>query len=250
MSEYIIGQRKTLNLLKIAKEKRLHVLLSGQAGCGKTLLAKQYMAMHGAEYILMQCPEHNMFSWKIKDLTFNLMIDEIHKMDSFEVLYPVLDKREIVVCATTTDDGLLPDALRSRMLTVTPEPYSVYELAAIVEIHNNRINYDIQDAIAELSFGSPRRAIMLAELVDESIKTKDELLSFLEKIGYKNGLTSRERELLETLLDGPKSLSYLMRKLRAGKKTVELIEQNLISAGLIEITRRGRVITEDGRAVL
>ena len=65
------------------------------------------------------------------------------------------------------------------------------------------------------------------------------------------GLTPNDREYLEALQSGPKGIQAVSTFLTCGKEEIErVIEPYLAQLGAIRLTRKGREITEIGRAML
>jgi Holliday junction resolvasome RuvABC ATP-dependent DNA helicase subunit len=182
-------------------------------------------------------------------------VDEVHRISNLEALYPVLDAtrprgwfaKNSVYAFTTTDEGRLPPAFRSRLVLVSLEPYSQAELAAIA-YHERRLPDEALFEVARLARGSPRRAKLLVRLC-KSATSASQVRAMLRHVGYSGGLSSRERTLLNLLRDGPKSIATLASMMGTSHNTVKQLESDLIAAGLVQIDHRGRSLTSHGFGV-
>jgi Holliday junction resolvasome RuvABC ATP-dependent DNA helicase subunit len=238
----IIGQPRAIALLNVLAASRSNILAVGPPGHGKTTLAKFYLARFGQPIVLAGHTKTEKLEAILESTLEPLLIDEAHKLIMPEALYAHIDTHRRVFALATTDQGLLPGPLVSRLFLVALEPYSTAELAAIAS-QIASLPANILWEVALYARGSPRRAEMLAKLLG-SARLVGTTATILAALGFEGGLNAQERSLLSVLAAGPRSLSTLSGFLGVGIETVKAIESDLLASGMIEITSRGRRLTE------
>ena len=269
----VIGQHEAIRVLKAVSPA--NVLLVGTPGMGKTYIARWYMHYLTVEHddwsVLVDGGKINEAS-VLSDLYdtvsgFYLVnypgpvtVDEIQVVENIEQFYPLLDKpvtdNKGVWIFTTTDEGDLPPAFLSRLRIIALRPYSQGELAQIAEIAAPELPLDTRLKIAQLAYGSPRQVKQLSILVSNLGKRHNrtvqaaEVVGVMRYMGYEYGLNSRCVELLRSMRDGPRSISTIAALMGTGGRTIRLWETELVYAGLMTITSRGRALTEQGRRML
>ena len=249
----IVNQVPATVLLDSLAWIRRSVLVVGRPGMGKTTIAQAYLRKFGHE-LRVDGPAIRtaedvkwLLEWMLER---PVLIDEAHRLSIPELLYSTLDnpvKGWPVIALTTTDEGELPAALRSRLTLVALQRYELQHLAQIAQVHTWQMPQAAAGRIAQLARGNPRRAVRLAEVVqlnwarwkgDSAVKVN----TILESTGMEGGLDARERDYLRALRNGPLSISTLAATLGTGRNTIREIESYLIAAGLVTITSRGRLL--------
>lgn len=219
-----------------------------------------------------------------------LFIDEIHRLPRVveEVLYPAMEDFELdiiigqgpaarsvkvdlkpfTLVGATTRSGLLTSPLRDRFGIVHRlEYYNLEDMAAIVERSASLLGVPIAaeavGIIASRARGTPRIANRLLRRVRDyaeargdgtaTVEIAEAALSLLE-VDWR-GLDRMDRLFLETLLEkfdgGPAGIDTLAAAIGEERETIEdVYEPFLLQEGLLARTRRGRVITESGKAHL
>jgi Holliday junction resolvasome RuvABC ATP-dependent DNA helicase subunit len=271
--ETVIGQSEAKRVLEAVAPT--HILLITTPGMGKTHMAIAYADMvvgDGAEYILVDgtvlaekrlSDIHTQKGRIASEFPGPVIIDEVHVMKNFEQLYPLIDKRPLVTgpnwtrvfILTTTDEGKLPPALLSRLVVISLKQYNTSELADIAGTAAD-FPRDVRLEIARLCHGNPRRAKIIAGLLDEVGKKNNravqagEVRGVMKYLGYPEGLYDRELEIMRALSDSTRSISTLCALLATSKETIAYWETGLIGAGLVTISPRGRALTTEGQQLL
>ncbi len=216
-----------------------------------------------------------------------LFLDEIHRLKNeiAEILYSAMEDFQISILPTpgeppvtlrlrrftlvgaTTDYGLLPGPLRDRFGQVFPlDLYSQTELVQVVARAADKagllLDAESLDLIASRARGTPRVALRLFRrcrdlaVVDERDITGELTARALALLRVDAlGLDEADRRYLSVLLEhyaggpvGPKSLAA---STGLDLATIEAaIEPHLLRCGLLIRTRKGRALTEAGRAHL
>lgn len=199
----IIGQRRVINFLTeirdgIALGAHSHPLLFlGRSGHGKTSLSKAFAESIGAEFVKIDCgPElksENLVErlTAIKSLAV-VFCDEMQSMRKRvqEILYsaidsnlvPKLERGRLDRCAAqvqivpfmlagaTNEPGRLLPALRSRMVQIVMDGYSIDDLRAITRQKARRFLIDLSDRAVDLIVqacgSSPRNIVQILQAVE------------------------------------------------------------------------------------
>lgn len=199
----IIGQRRVINFLTeirdgIALGAHPHPLLFlGRSGHGKTSLAKAFAESIGAEFVKIDCgPElksENLVErlTAIKSLAV-VFCDEMQSMRKRvqEILYSAIDSNLVpklergrldrcvaqvqivpfMLAGATNEPGRLLPALRSRMVQIVMDGYSVDDLRAITRQKARRFLIDLSDRAVDLIVqacgSSPRNIVQILQAVE------------------------------------------------------------------------------------
>lgn len=253
----IIGQTQARNLLNVVAPA--HCLFLGPPGVGKTTLAGWYLSRFGPR-LMVNGTEADRMLGIIQQFDGPILIDEAHRMDMFEALYPLIDgdgKDDGCVFAfVTTDPSKLPKPLRTRLITVSLTGYTLQELAEIGELVAPDLGEKVRLEIARFARGSPRRAKILSDTVQRVAKSKNrqvlvnEVGGVLRYLGYDQGLTAQERAFLLALKDTARSVTTVAGMLGTTTSSCKDIEADLIQMGLTGISSKGRGLTEEGKKIV
>jgi Holliday junction DNA helicase RuvB len=261
MFNKFIGQTKIkLELESISQQinnkfEGINILLRGQAGCGKTLLAKSFLSSLGdytsqlpskiSNYELIW--DERIFKYKFH------FIDEIHSLKHIEVLYPIMDSKEHIFTYASNEYGELPEALLSRCFVYSFCDYTAKEISSIVfeyaKTRNIYLENTLADLFAKYSRNNPRmvknlfdRVLFIIHRGYYNLNSRG-IISALNDIGiYDGGYTDLDMKYLETLHNASSlSLDTISRLLKVDKNTiVNEIEPFLIDKGHMIISPRGR----------
>lgn len=198
---HVIGQRRVVEKLRIGVEAAWadsapldHVLLTGPAGVGKSMLAKVIAAEMATE-VHESMGQSLLSPLAVNGLLLNasspnaiVFIDEVHEASpsSQTTLFKAIDERAVfvkeaysdsvtkldlvpitLVLATTDPQRLLPP-LRDRMRLVCQlSRYSADDLAALLRQKTTQLGWEVEDAaftqIAQRGMGTPRLALRLLQ---------------------------------------------------------------------------------------
>ena len=260
-----------------------HTLFVGPAGTGKTTLAHGVAARFGARLHATNGPvlqdTHALIGLlaglREGDMLF---LDEIHAVPRtvLETLYQAmaegalsltlhsgprartlrLELHAFTLLAATTEDGELPDALRSRFgLLEHISHYIAKDLAALVTGAARSQGFGLEgsaaERLAESARGTPREALRLLERVlDQAASRGHEGLDgpaverALRRLGYdRDGLAPAEQQYMAVLRESrdPIPLGRLARLLGSSARTLlRHLEPPLFRRGLVRMTPRGR----------
>lgn len=261
MFNSIIGQKKIILELESivnnlhTKFEGINILLKGQAGCGKTFLAKEILNNLGR--FTSQIPDKStkytlIWNERVAEYRFHF-IDEIHTLKHIEVLYPIMDTKKYVFIFASNEGGILPDAFISRCFTYFFEDYTPDEISEIIfnyaKSKNIYLEKSIADLFAKYSRNNPRVVKNLFDRVMFIIKrdyyslTRKGIISALKDIGvYEGGYTDLDIKYIQTLSKSNyASLDSLSRVIKVDKNTLtNEIEPFLLEKGHIQITSKGR----------
>jgi Holliday junction resolvasome RuvABC ATP-dependent DNA helicase subunit len=199
----IVGQQRVVDFLAEIRDgitlgAHPHPLLFlGRSGHGKTSLSKAFADSIGAEFVKIDCgPElksENLVErlTAIKSLAV-VFCDEMQSMRKRvqEILYSAIDSNLVpklergrldrcaaqvqvvpfVLAGATNEPGRLLPALRSRMVQIVMDPYSVEDLRAITRQKARRFFIDLSDRAVDLIVqacgSSPRNIVQILQAVE------------------------------------------------------------------------------------
>lgn len=261
MFKSFIGQSKIiLELESISLQLKknfegLNILLRGQAGCGKTLLAREFLSKLGN--YTFQLPNKNsdyelIWNDKMKEYKYHF-VDEIHRLKYLEVLYPIMDSKNYIFVFASNEYGELPDAFLSRCFIYSFGDYNLDEISTIVfeyaKTKNIYLEKTLADLFAKYSRNNPRisknlfdRVLFVINRGYYNLNTKG-IISALKDIGVNDGgYTDLDIKYLQTLSKATTlGLDSISRLLKIDKNTlVNEIEPFLLDKGHIAITSKGR----------
>ena len=267
----LIGLEKIVEEIKILKQKNSvfpHTLLVGPRGVGKTTISRYVSQLVNKETYFTTgatLDKTDLFRYLTMMTKGDiLIIDEIHRLNKRveEMLYSVLQDNnliinryaqpieieEITIIGITTRPSMLSKPLLSRFrVKFEILHYTQEQLTLICKEHYPVFTFEECKKIAECCF-VPRDVVNLAYRISNlDFKTIDEKLRFL---GYKKGLSEKERRYLEALKIQTVGLKTLEGILQIHEDEIRYVEDRLLWLGLIEITNKGRQLTPKGYRVL
>jgi Holliday junction resolvasome RuvABC ATP-dependent DNA helicase subunit len=227
----------------------INLLFRGPSGYGKTELAKKCANfLVGDNY--QSCLGDKL---KFNRETWVHFIDEIHLMETPEVLYPVMDMGHYVFLFATNFDSALPEALTNRCTNFVFVEYSIDELKQIFMYHS-KLQYPeiVMEYIIDISGKNPRimiktfiNTLKMHYLTQSNIPDNpQEIIETIDKLfGITGGLDRVAINYLDALknLGGRASVNVLATTAKLDINTMKYsVEPALLYKGLIKITSRGR----------
>lgn len=254
-----IGQHFIMNQLKrmlvewyVDPTLSANVLFRGPSGYGKTTLAVEccrYLADNEFEVYWADSKPFR-FSKRV------ILIDEVHRINGLEMLFPVMDSREHLMFFCTNADATLPEAFVNRTYDFMMDDYNDDELLLII-VSNYHFNATDAQLLEIVNAGNrnPRIIKSLCDRLEIIFRGSPELNTqqtdyrelLAQTFGITDGITTLARRYLEVLdrIGGTASLSMLQSILHVDSGTIKnTVEPVLASKGLIKITSRGRSLIE------
>jgi Holliday junction resolvasome RuvABC ATP-dependent DNA helicase subunit len=230
----------------------INLLFRGSSGYGKTELAKRccnFLVGDNYQTCLGSKLKFNRDTWVH-------FIDEIHLLETPEVLYPVLDSGKYVFVFATNFDSILPEALTNRCNSFIFVDYSDKDLIEIFEYHSKLVfPVNVMKYIIDVAGRNPR--VMIKTYINilkmhykrqENISiNEEEIIQDINTLfGITNGIDRVSKEYLDVLqkLGGRSNINLLSSSMHLDINTIKYtIEPSLLYKGLIRITSRGRELT-------
>lgn len=245
-----IGQTRIRNelsyLLKSSDEgTNYNLLFRAPSGYGKTTLAKAMGSFVGGGINYSVATKEDVLIIPEKRVQ---ILDEIHVLESPELLYPQMESRNWFFILCTNESGALKEPLQNRCLQFIFDPYTPDELEKMISYRIKvDLNKNLFSTLATLSRGNPRVLTSLCERLNYILRfsniptTENELSQVLSIMGYNNGLNRNEEVYLDALRNGRMSLTLLQNITKLDRSTiVNEVEPALINLGKIQITQKGR----------
>jgi Holliday junction DNA helicase RuvB len=172
----------------------------------------------------------------------------------------IADVSDVTFVCATTDFGALDRALRTRLFRIELRPYTMEEVAQIVELRYPGWAIDVYQRLAVVGRRTPRIALERAKSLSMHIKAygdKDPVAA-LDRLCILLGIdalgvTDEDRRMLKALADSrqPLGVEYLASQLQISKDVVlDVIEPYLSELGFVARQPNGRIITGAGRRYL
>ena len=196
--------------------------------------------------------------WMSKDNNLKKFIDEndeVHLLDTPEIIYPFIDAAEKFILLATNQSFKLNEALKNRCINLIFSPYTQSELREIVKQSPflEGKNNDYLDLIIQAGENNPRRiknlCIRLCTIfnfygVPHDTNSLQEILSTI--LNIKEGLNPQEQDYMRLISRlGTASLETLSSILGYDKTTIKFeIEPSLLYNQLIKISSKGRMFNE------
>jgi Holliday junction DNA helicase RuvB len=265
----------TLKAAKINKKMPDHILLCGNAGLGKTTIAKviaKELKTNMVEVIggliTGKKDVYSVIDYIRTSPNLIIFIDEIHRIPKRygEVLYSVMQDFQIegekinrfTLVGATTSPGMLVKPMRDRFKHVyTLDYYPNDEMVGVINTIIPGISPEIAMGIASRTHGVPRIAKnLLTEIKNTAIidgremPTKEDLDSTLERLGVDDlGLTNTDRKILEYVgKNEPVAERTLCSVQEMTKDDLNFVHESvLMRLGLYRKTGRGRKLTRAGK---
>lgn len=240
------GQENLINQIHPFMESELpfpHTILLGEPGLGKSHLAR-YIAFKRDETFEEMLAPVDPITMPTRGI---ILLDEVHRQRSPEVLFEGMRHEIPTVIATTARPELVDRAFRSRFfLELHIRPYTA---ESMTELIGSRI--DASDETLELlgtaAAGNPRQAEKIAE-VARRLDTDDpeKILTTCQITA--DGLTSDHIEYLRLLnkIKKPVGVSQIVTLSYSDEQTIKTTERVLLEFDLIQLSQNGRKITRAG----
>lgn len=275
-----IGQERAKRVLKsyiegVKKRSRIfpHIIISGNAGCGKTALARiiaKELNVSFVETITSEIADFLDIEMKLEETRGGILfLDEIHSIPrgTAESIYTVMEDfthdgipiAQFTLIGATTELG---EILKTRKpfydrfkIPIELDDYAPEELAKIAKQYKD--NTFLQDEISNEMYSiigkncrkTPRIAIRLLE---STIYLNGNVKQTLENFGIiKDGFTQKDLRVLKYIALNQKGVGLQALSSFLGIPTEDYlyqIEPYILQDGLILRSTRGRTITEQGLA--
>lgn len=257
---YFIGQPHIMKELSYilpylhSTRDGMNVLIRGPSGWGKTRMS----------FMICNYLTGGEFSYQLADkFSFDEryrvhFVDEVHLLQTPEVLYPIMDSGKYVILLATNDAALLTEALVNRCTQFNFEPYSIEDLREITQsCLNSKVQNSILDYIIESGGNNPRVTKNIVSRLNIMLYTVPTLLSKVTidefrvlmeaSFGIRDGLDTLCYRYVEGLrnLGGTASLQTLGTYLHTDSNTLRFyVEPVLLYKNLIRISSKGRSLVQ------
>ena len=292
--DHVIGQKNAISVLRTAidsyfydrtkateEQAFTHLLISGPAGVGKTLLSEIVAREVACNLTIdlsqnIRTPEHVHGALMMLEPGDIWFLDEIQDLSpaaqvtlylALEELKLFLGKKHIVtlpsfcLIGATTDEHLLTRSMRERFrIHLRLTHYSDEETFLLIQQRAKRLRWTIEDEavrkLASKSRGTPRLAVRLLEAAKRQASAAGtdlitaghvEDMCRIEQIDSL-GLDAVEQRYLQILREGegPVRLNLIATQMGLPRQSIEMFESDFIRLGLISKTEKGRVLTPKG----
>lgn len=292
--DHVIGQKTAVAVLRTAIDAYFHdrtkateeqafphLLISGPAGVGKTLLSEIVARevacnLHIELSQNIRTPEHVHGALMMLEPGDIWFLDEIQDLSPAAqvTLYRALEERKLFLgkkhivtlpsfclIGATTDEHLLTRSMRERFrIHLRLTHYSDEETFLLIQQRAKRLRWTVEDEavrkLASKSRGTPRLAVRLLEAAKRQASAAGtdlitaghiEEMCRIEQIDNL-GLDAVEQRYLNILREGegPVRLNVIATQMGLPRQSIEMFEADFIRLGLISKTEKGRVLTPKG----